>query len=161
MDDDPPAAARPPSTLDIRVSSAAGRLALGQRRVALVARAVLEGERCKAAALGITFVDAREIARLHRRHLGVSGPTDIITFEHASHVRGAPVVADIYIAPDVARDNARSAGCTAREELARLTIHGVLHALGWSHPDGDGRMRSRMWQRQERWVERLRAGGAW
>ncbi len=156
MDDDPGPRTRPPATLDIRVSSEVGRLPLGRPRVAAIAYAVLAGERCRSAALAITFVSDTTIARLHRRHLGVSGPTDIITFEHASHVRGAPLVADIYIAPSVARANAARAGCPAREELARLTIHGVLHALGWTHPDGEGRLTSRMWRRQERWVEQLR-----
>ncbi len=161
MDDDPGPGGRPRTTLDIRVSSAVGRLPLGQRRVALVAHAVLEGERQGSAALAITFIGTREMARLHRRHLGVGGPTDIITFEHASHVRGAPLVADIYIAPAVARENAQRAGCRVREELARLTVHGVLHALGWTHPEGEGRTRSAMWRRQERWVAHLRERGAW
>jgi probable rRNA maturation factor len=126
-----------------------------------VAHAVLEGERQRSAALAITFVTPRDMARLHRQHLGVGGPTDIITFAHASHVRGAPLVADLYIAPAVAGENAARAGCSVREELARLTIHGVLHALGWTHPEGEGRTRSAMWRRQERWVERMRERGAW
>ncbi len=158
MDDDPSPARRkpPPDALDVSVSSAVGRLPLARARVAALARAVLAGEKCRSAVLAITFVGEREMARLHRRHLNVAGPTDIITFEHAQTVPGAPRVADIYISPAVARRNARSAGCSAREELARLTIHGVLHALGWEHPEGEGRLTSPMWRRQERWLERLR-----
>ncbi len=161
MDDDPPPLARPPSVVDIHVSSAVGRLPLSRKRVSEIAEQVLRGERCRSAMLAITFVDDREIARLHRRHFGVAGPTDIITFQHASRVRGGPLVADVYIAPAVARENARAAGCPVREEIARLTVHGVLHALGWAHPEGEGRMRSLMWRRQARWVERLRRGAAW
>lgn len=163
MDDDPPPASRkpPPAALEVSVSSAVGRLPLARARVAQVARAVLAGEKCRSAVLAITFVGEREIARLHQRHLRVAGPTDIITFEHAPTVPGGPRVADIYIAPAVAGRNARDAGCGPREELARLTIHGVLHALGWTHPDGAGRLASPMWRRQERWLERLRAEGSW
>jgi rRNA maturation RNase YbeY len=75
------------------------------------------------------------------------------------------VIGDIYIAPDVARENARTAGAPAREELTRLVVHGTLHVLGYDHPEGDGRDRSSMWKRQERLVRRLarvrrsRAGG--
>jgi probable rRNA maturation factor len=36
-----------------------------------------------------------------------------------------------------------------REELARLVVHGTLHALGRTHPDGRGRDSSRMWLEQE------------
>lgn len=163
MDDDPSPAPRkpPPPALDVTVSSAVGRLPLARARVAELARAVLTGEKCRSAMLAITFVGEREIARLHQRHLRVAGPTDIITFEHAPTVPGAPRVADIYIAPTVARRNAQEAGCSAREEVARLTIHGVLHALGWTHPEGARRLASSMWRRQERWLARMREDGRW
>ncbi len=39
-----------------------------------------------------------------------------------------------------------------REELIRLVVHGTLHALGRTHPEGEGRTRSPMWRRQERYV---------
>lgn len=162
MDDDPsPAGSHRDAALDVRVSSLVGRLPLSRVRVAAIAGQVLRGERCRAAILTVTFVGNREIARLHRTHLRQDGPTDIITFQHASPGRGAPLVGDVYIAPAVARGHARDAGCSWREELARLTIHGVLHALGWEHPDGAGRTRSAMWRRQERWLGRLHQDGAW
>jgi probable rRNA maturation factor len=160
MDDDPSPASRP-NTLAVHVSSAVGRLPLGRARVAAIAEGVLRGERCHSAVLTVTFVSDRAIAQLHRRHLQVAGPTDIITFQHAPTHLGGPRVGDIYIAPGVARRHARTAGCSWREELARLTVHGVLHTLGWEHPDGEQRMASAMWRRQERWVRRLAEAGAW
>jgi probable rRNA maturation factor len=42
-----------------------------------------------------------------------------------------------------------------RQELVRLVIHGTLHALGYDHPEGDHRIRSPMWRRQERYVKRF------
>jgi len=171
MDDDPSprpsarrarATARPPA-LEVRVSSEVGRLPLGRERVAVLAREVLRGERCASAVLAVTFVSPATIARLNRQHLGHRGPTDIITFEHAATAPGLPVVGDIYIAPAIAAASARRFGATAREEVARLVIHGVLHALGWEHPEGEGsdRTRSAMWRRQERWLSRLREAGRW
>ena len=41
-----------------------------------------------------------------------------------------------------------------REELLRLVVHGVLHVLGYDHPDGESRERSAMWRRQETLVQR-------
>jgi probable rRNA maturation factor len=41
-----------------------------------------------------------------------------------------------------------------REELVRLVVHGVLHALGHDHPEGEARLRSPMWLRQEALVKR-------
>ncbi len=148
---------------DVRVSSTVGRLPLARARVAAIAQAVLRGERRASAVLGVTFVSRAAIARLNRVHLGHAGPTDIITFEHASPAPGLPLVGDIYIAPAVAAANAQRLGRSTREEVARLVIHGVLHALGWEHPEGDddARTRSAMWRRQERWLSRLRDGGTW
>lgn len=145
----------------VHVSRSAGRLPLSRERVAAIAGRVLEGERCASAMLTITFVSDAAIARLNRRYLGHAGATDIITFEHAPAGRGGPRVGDVYIAPAVARRNAAAFGCSWREELVRLTVHGVLHALGWDHPEGEARGRSAMWRRQERWVRCLREEGKW
>lgn len=130
------------------VSRVGVRVPLGADRVRAVATRVLAAERCRAAMIAITFVDERTIARLNRRHVGHSGATDIVTLEH-TRGPGGVIVGDVYIAPAVARANAHAAGHGVREELARLTVHGVLHALGWTHPEDDRRTRSPMWRRQE------------
>jgi rRNA maturation RNase YbeY len=88
------------------------------------------------------------MARLNRRHLGHAGPTDVISFGFAPSP-GEGLVGDVYICPDVARANARVAGCGVREELLRLVVHGTLHVLGWDHPVGRARESSPMWRRQE------------
>jgi probable rRNA maturation factor len=117
-----------------------------------IAIAVLEAERVKHAMVSIALVTPQRIARLNRAHIGHAGSTDVISFA----LRPAPgggrqaVVGDIYIAPAVARANAKRFGRGVREELARLVIHGVLHVLGHDHPEGAERTRSRMWRRQER-----------
>jgi len=150
------------SASDIRVDVAADgvRVPLGRSRVETLARAVLRAERVRAAELSITFVSAARIAELNRRHLRHRGPTDIITFELAPAAPGAPVTGDVYIAPEVARENAARAGCGVREEIARLVIHGALHALGHEHPEDESRVASPMWRRQERLLARWRAGEA-
>ena len=125
------------------------RIPVAQSRVAAVADRVLRAEGVRDAALSITFVTNRRIAALNWRHLRHRGPTDVISFAFASEVRGAPLTGDIYIAPDVARRNARAEGRSVREELLRLVVHGVLHVTGHDHPDGDDRCESPMWRRQE------------
>lgn len=102
--------------------------------------------------VSVTFVSGRSIAQLNRMHLGKNGATDVITFAFAPAANGAPLVADVYIAPDVARANARDYNVGAREEIVRLLIHGALHAAGLEHPETDDRIRSAMWRRQERLV---------
>jgi probable rRNA maturation factor len=147
-------------TLVVEVAASGVRLPLSQDRVVALARGVLRGERVRDALLSVSFVDAKAIARLNKRHLGRRGTTDVIAFGFARPTPRSPVIGDIYIAPDVARANAASLGVSAREEVARLVVHGTLHVLGYDHPEGDGRTRSAMWRRQERLLGRLRRTAA-
>ena len=141
-------------SVEVHVAADGVRVPLALARVAAIARGVLVGERVRSVQLSITFVKRRAIAALNRRHIGHRGPTDIVTFEFAA-APGAPRVGDVYIAPDVAREYALRFGRPVREELARLVVHGALHAVGHTHPEDATREASAMWQRQERYVARL------
>ncbi|MBI5600085.1 MAG: rRNA maturation RNase YbeY [Gemmatimonadetes bacterium] len=125
------------------------RAPIAAHRLADAARRVLRAEGVRAALLSVTLVSPSAMARLNRRHLGHAGATDVISFGFAP-TPGAGVVGDIYLCPDVARANARAAGCGVREELLRLVVHGTLHVLGWDHPEDRARQTSPMWRRQER-----------
>jgi probable rRNA maturation factor len=140
--------------LRITVHADGVRLPLGRESVAALARDVLRAERVRSAELSFTFVAAAAMAALNRRHLGHRGPTDIITFE-LGPVPGMPRTGDVYVCPEVARENAERHGVPVREEMARLVVHGTLHVLGYEHPEDDTRTRSPMWARQERLLARL------
>jgi rRNA maturation RNase YbeY len=126
------------------------RVPVARARIATVAQRVLRAEGVRDALLSLAFVSDREIAALNWRHLRHRGPTDVISFGFAPGVRGGPVVGDVYIAPGVARRNAAAHGRGVREETLRLVVHGVLHVLGYDHPEDDSRYASPMWRRQER-----------
>jgi probable rRNA maturation factor len=143
-------------SLDVDVSTDGVRSPLGRASIASVARATLRHERVRDALISITFVDRRAIGRLNREHLGHAGPTDVIAFGFTRATPNDPVVGDIYICPEVAGEHAKSRGSGVRDEIARLVVHGVLHVLGYDHPDDEGRETSDMWRRQERLVRRLR-----
>ena len=130
------------------------RAPLARRRVAEIARAVLRAEKVRRARLSIALVDDARIARLTRRHLGHGGPTDVISFALADDAAQG-LVGDIYIAPNVARRNAAEQGISAGDELTRLVVHGVLHVVGYDHPEGADRYQSAMWARQERLVRTI------
>lgn len=143
-------------TVDVAVEGV--RAPIGRERIAEIARAALRAERVTDALVSIALVDRREIARLNRVHLDHRGPTDVISFGFTRASDRDPFIGDVYIAPEVARDNARQRRVPVREELARLVVHGVLHVLGYDHPEGADREHSPMWRRQEQILERaLRA----
>jgi probable rRNA maturation factor len=117
--------------------------------------AALRAERVKDAMLSITFVGRATMSRLNRRYLGHHGATDVISFGLGRVGGRGPVVGDVYICAEVARDNAKRQGISAGEELLRLVIHGTLHVLGHDHPGGSRRTTSRMWRKQERILARV------
>jgi probable rRNA maturation factor len=128
---------------------------MGRARVIDIAKRALVSEGVREAMISVTFVGTRAIAALNRKHLGHHGATDVISFGFSESARKGPVIGDIYIAPDVARANARIHGSRVGEEVARLIVHGVLHVLGYDHADDESRTASPMWRRQERIVQRV------
>lgn len=145
---------RPKPSRAVSVQADGVRSPVAAERLAELARGVLVALKVKHAMLSITLVGERAMAVLNRRHLGHAGATDVITFAFGEDPQGV-VVADVYICVPVARAQARAHGVGVREEVARLVVHGTLHACGWSHPDGDDRVSSPMWKRQERLLHRL------
>jgi probable rRNA maturation factor len=128
------------------------RLPLPSALVRRVVRRVLEGER-RDGLVSVTFLGREAMRRMNAEHKGRDVPTDVLAF--ALSDGAGRVVGDVYICPWVAEREARARGVPVREELIRLLVHGTLHALGRTHPEGPGRTRSRMWRRQERYVGAL------
>jgi probable rRNA maturation factor len=147
-------------SLAVDVSVDGVRAPLSRARVVAIAQRVLRAEGVRQAMLSITFVTRQAIALLNARHLGVRGATDVIAFGFEPAGSDGPVVGDVYIAPDVAREHARQRSHGVRTEVARLVIHGVLHVLGYDHPTDDRREDSAMWQRQEALLRSAQRAGA-
>lgn len=138
----------------VHVQTDGVRTPVAAARLVELSRRVLGAIGVKRALISITLVGAREMARLNRTHLGHRGPTDVITFALGVDPGGI-VLADVYICPDVARAHAKEHGVGVREEVARLVVHGTLHACGWEHPSDDARTTSPMWRRQEQLLRRF------
>jgi len=130
------------------------RVPVAADRLVELSRNVLRALKVPRCMISVTFVASRASAALNRQHLGHRGPTDVITFALGADPAGT-VIADIYICLDVARLQAKEFGVGIREEIARLVVHGMLHACGWEHPEGAERMTSPMWRRQEQLLHRF------
>ena len=111
-----------------------------------VAKRVLRWEGAPAGShIDITLLPPAAMRRLNRRATGRRGLTDVIAYSLPQP--DGSLLGDVYISPDAAGFD--------RAELIRLAVHGTLHVLGYDHPDGRGRTRSRMWRVQERYVKRI------
>jgi probable rRNA maturation factor len=125
--------------MTLRVTFAARAGSIGARLFHDCCRAVLEGEKKTRATVGVVLLDDPAIHALNKRYLRHDFPTDVITFPLGE---GRDLEAEIYISVDTARRQAREYRVTLREELARLAVHGVLHACG--HDDASDAQRERM-----------------
>lgn len=87
----------------------------------------------------LLLVDTETIAQLNRDHMGHDGPTDVLAFpidEPGESVVGPPaILGDVVLCPAVAVTQAHANGQSVDDELAMLTVHGILHLLGWDHRD--------------------------
>ena len=128
------------------------RLPLSPVVVRRVVEGVLAGER-RPALVSVTFRGRDAMRRMNATHKGRDVPTDVLAFAMSDGT--GRTVGDVYICPWVATREAKARGVPLREELIRLVIHGTLHALGRTHPEGPARTRSAMWRRQERYVGEL------
>lgn len=100
------------------------------------------------AELSILAVDKAYMTDLNRRWMGGDGPTDVLAFpmdelnlRRASAQEDEPaaetLLGDIVLCPNVAEKQAAAAGHAAADELHMLTVHGVLHILGYDHVEPD------------------------
>ena len=86
--------------------------------------------------LGITLVDEDEITKLHVQWMNLPGPTDVLSFpmdelKPFSASDGPGIIGDIVICPQFAAKQAVSH--STEDEISLLTVHGVLHLLGFDH----------------------------
>ncbi|MGM7684469.1 rRNA maturation RNase YbeY [Cytobacillus sp. Hm23] len=94
------------------------------------------------AELSITFVSNKRIQEINREYRNKDQPTDVISFameemgEDEIEITGIelPVVlGDIIISTTKAKEQAEEYGHSFDRELAFLSVHGLLHLLGYDH----------------------------
>ena len=133
--------------MSIEVANESG-VAVDESALASVARHVLAAMRVNPAAeLSIMVVTTEVMTELHERWMDEPGPTDVMAFpmdELVDESRrpdapeiGPALLGDVVLCPAFASAQARKAGHGLGDELALLTVHGVLHLLGYDHAEPD------------------------
>lgn len=113
------------------------------RRLSRLARFVMDQMRVHPQAeLCIKAVDEDTIAALNEQWMEKSGPTDVLAFPmdelRPGLVNEEPeegVLGDLVLAPTVAERQGVEAGHGAEAEIELLTVHGILHLLGYDHAE--------------------------
>lgn len=94
------------------------------------------------AEVAIVLVDEAAIEQLHVQWMDEPGPTDVLSFPMDELRPGteeqpspAGLLGDIVLCPQVAQGQAEGARHSLMDELLLLTVHGLLHLLGFDHAE--------------------------
>ena len=111
----------------------------------------------------VLLTDDQGIHEINLDQRGVDAPTDVLSFPMFEFVPGQPPAADtaetdpdtgllplgdMVLSVERAGAQAEEYGHSAQRELAYLTVHSVLHLLGYDHMD-DGPQKEQMRAREE------------
>jgi probable rRNA maturation factor len=95
----------------------------------------------------VRLVDVDTMGVLNQQWMGKSGPTDVLSFPMDELTPGradaeeeeqeSGYLGDIAVCPQVAAQQAPAAGHSTSDEIDLLTVHGMLHLLGYDHASPD------------------------
>ena len=96
--------------------------------------------------VSVTLTDNAYIHTLNRQYRGIDRPTDVLSFalkeSEEPEIDGGldvNVLGDLIISVERAEEQAADYGHSVRREMAFLTVHGMLHLLGYDHMEDEER----------------------
>jgi probable rRNA maturation factor len=88
------------------------------------------------AVINVRIMDQAKVREYNRRYSGHDEATDVLSFNYDQvHPRANEELGDIVISFQHVINQAKQAGTDDGTELALLTLHGILHILGYDHAD--------------------------
>lgn len=131
-------------------------------------KAVLEYEDCDFdAEVSLTYTDDEQIRILNKEERGIDSATDVLSFPMCNFDENGDIIdadfdfdgdvillGDIVISAERARAQAESYGHSFLREIAFLTVHSMLHLLGYDHVNSEEEERI-MFQKQEEILQSL------
>ncbi|MBR2133565.1 MAG: rRNA maturation RNase YbeY [Eubacterium sp.] len=119
--------------------------------------AVLEMEGFELPAeVSVSFVDNEQIKELNAKHRNIDKETDVLSFPlgengvyDINHDTGAKLLGDIVISAEKAVEQAEHYNHPLQREIGFLTVHSMLHLLGYDHENG-GIEEVRMREKEEK-----------
>ncbi|WP_019633929.1 rRNA maturation RNase YbeY [Actinomadura atramentaria] len=118
-----------------------------EKRLGDLARHALDALRVHPLAeMSIMLVDEDVMTELHVKWMDEPGPTDVLSFpmdelrpghqpDDGEDDGDPDLLGDVVLCPAVAERQAAEAGHSTADELELLTVHGILHLLGYDHAE--------------------------
>jgi probable rRNA maturation factor len=124
-----------PVTIELEVQNATSfRPVPADEQFRLWVEAALQGT--TEAVLTVRLVDDGESRELNKRYRGKNKPTNVLSFPADLPVEvGIPLLGDVVICAPLVGAEAEAQQKPAHSHWAHLTIHGVLHLLGYDHQE--------------------------
>ena len=108
--------------------------------VRFAAEATLLDQNAQACEISVMLTDDSQIQKLNSHYRQTDKPTDVLAFAMREGIDGelhSELLGDVVISLATAKRQADENDYTLDAELARLTVHGVLHLLGYHHQTQD------------------------
>ncbi|WP_347261603.1 rRNA maturation RNase YbeY [Rudaea sp.] len=97
-------------------------------------RAALSGRRRGRTGVNIALLDSDPARELNLRYRGKDYATNVLSFAYEPAPREkSGLLGDLVLCPPVVAREAAEQGKRVRDHYAHLTVHGVLHLLGYDH----------------------------
>ena len=97
----------------------------------------LEYEKLNDVIFNVIFVDNETIKNINKEYRAIDRETDVISFaledDKDITFEFGRLLGDIYISVPKMKEQAKEYGHSEKREMAFLTIHGLLHLLGYDH----------------------------
>ncbi|WP_322627237.1 rRNA maturation RNase YbeY [Aedoeadaptatus coxii] len=87
--------------------------------------------------VSVSFVDGEEIQALNRDYRGVDRVTDVLSFPMDMAFDDYRNLGDVIINTEKVKEQAEEFGHSYRRELTYLTVHSLLHLVGYDHMEDD------------------------
>lgn len=128
--------------MSIEVNNESG-IGIDEAELTAVTRYALDRLRVhQEADVAIVLVDEGAMEELHVQWMDEPGPTDVLSFPmdelrpgDEEQLTPPGLLGDIVLCPQVAQAQAETAGHPLIDELRMLTVHGLLHLLGFDHAE--------------------------
>ncbi|MBI2057536.1 MAG: rRNA maturation RNase YbeY [Candidatus Yanofskybacteria bacterium] len=107
----------------------------------IIKKAVIElGLEDKNLGISLNLVGERKIREQSKKYLGKDKPTDVLSFplsKVSPDDKGLVLIGDIFICPTFAKRRAKRENVNIKSNMAWLTVHGLLHLLGYDHESSE------------------------
>jgi len=110
------------------------------------------------AEVSVLLTSDEEVHVLNLQYRGYDKPTDVLSFAQRDSVADAPPppslprepdpLGDVIISVETAARQAAQHGVALEKELALLTVHGILHLLGYTDDTEEGAEEMRVRERE-------------